>query len=125
MLRFWRSGTSLGERGERLAARTLRRNGYSILERNAHLGRYEIDIIAREEDTVVFVEVKTRRADDVVQPEENVGHEKQRHIIRASEVYRARLVEDETYYRFDVVSVVMPELGKPRVTIFRDAFQEA
>ena len=71
MIRWFRRLT-LGQRGERFAARQLRRWGYRVLERNVRLGRYEIDIIAREGNTIAFVEVKTRRSADVASPEVNV-----------------------------------------------------
>lgn len=119
----WRKGKPLGQQGEDLAAKTLKRSGYTILERNAHLGRYEIDIIAREGDTVAFVEVKTRRQDDIASPEANITSTKQLHLSRAAKIYMSRMDDAETYYRFDVMSVLIPEQGKPSVTIFRDAFR--
>ena len=119
----WRKAKPLGQQGEDLAAKTLKRDGYTILERNAHLGRYEIDIIAREGDTIAFVEVKTRRNDDIASPEANVTSKKQLHLSRAAKIYMSRIDDAETYYRFDVMSVLIPEQGRPSVTIFRDAFQ--
>lgn len=119
----WRKAKPLGQQGEDLAARALKRAGYTLLERNAHLGRYEIDIIAREGDTVAFVEVKTRRLDDIASPEANVTSAKQLHLSRAAKIYISRMDDAETYYRFDVMSVLIPEEGKPSVTIFRDAFR--
>ena len=113
----------LGPAGEDLAAKALRRAGYTILERNARLGKYEIDIIARDGDTTAFVEVKTRRDDSVVPPEDCVGGMKRKHIRKAARLYISRHDEPEMYYRFDVVSVVTPESGKPVVTIHRDAFR--
>jgi len=111
-------------RGEDLAARHLRRNGYKILERNARFGRYEIDIIAQERDTIVFVEVKTRQDDGMAAPEESVDWTKRRHIRAAARGYISRRNDPGMYYRFDVVSVLLPEGGKPLVTLFRDAFHD-
>jgi putative endonuclease len=119
---FWRRKASFGQRGEDLAARHLRRNGYRILERNVRLAGCEIDIIAREGDTVAFVEVKTRRSDDHTAPEDSVGATKQRHIQRAAELYCKHHPEPGTYYRFDVVSVLLPDEGKPTITLLRNAF---
>lgn len=113
----------LGAAGEDLAARALRRAGYKILERNARLGKFEIDIIARDGDTTAFVEVKTRRDDSVVTPQDCVGGVKQRHIRKAARLYISRHDDPEMYYRFDIVSIVAPESGKPSVTIHRDAFR--
>lgn len=119
----WRN-RSLAQRGEDAAARYLRRAGYRILDRNVRLGDYEIDIIAREGDTIAFVEVKTRRRDEHVQPEESVGAVKCRHIRRAAHIYIDRRNDPETYYRFDIVSVLLPERGRPAVTLYRNAFPD-
>lgn len=121
---FRRTPLPIGVQGERLATKKLRRSGYKILERNIHLGRYEIDIIAQKGDTVVFVEVKTRRTADVAAPEDNVTADKQRRIIAAARAYIDRRNDPELYYRFDVASVLIPESGKPKITIYRDAFRE-
>ncbi|NUM53382.1 MAG: YraN family protein [Candidatus Hydrogenedentes bacterium] len=123
--RFWRrrAPKPLGQRGEDLAAKHLRRAGYRILERNAKLGKFEIDIIAREGDTIAFVEVKTRRSNSFLEPEANVTPTKQQHIRRAAAIYISRHNDPETYYRYDIVSVVLPDDGNPHVTILRDAFR--
>lgn len=121
---FRRTPLPIGVQGERLATKKLRRSGYKILERNIHLGRYEIDIIAQKGDTVAFVEVKTRRTAEVAAPEENVTPEKQRRIIAAARAYIDRRNDPELYYRFDVASVLIPESGKPDITIYCDAFKE-
>lgn len=114
----------LGYRGEDEAARYLRRSGYRILDRNVRLGRNEIDIIAQEGDTVAFVEVKTRVTDQFADPEVNVDAAKRRRIRRAARIYMARRNDPEVYYRFDIVSVLLPNEGTPRVTLIRDAFRE-
>ena len=119
---FRRKPVPLGTRGERLAAKALRRAGFKILARNARLGRYEIDLIAREGDTTAFVEVKTRRTGEPVRPEDNVGPAKRRHIQTAARIYADRENDPEMYYRFDIVAVVLPEHGKPQIEILRDAF---
>ena len=113
-----------GVRGEALAAKALRRAGYKILARNARIGRYEIDIIAQEGDTIAFVEVKTRRDDSIADPDANVTHTKRQHIRRAARRYIAARNDPTLYYRFDVVAVLLPEEGKPKVTIYRDAFPD-
>ncbi|HRI87233.1 MAG TPA: YraN family protein [Candidatus Hydrogenedentes bacterium] len=126
MIFFWRrrSPEPLGRQGESLAAKHLKRAGYRILARNAVFGKYEIDIIAREGDTIAFVEVKTRRSNAFLEPEVNVTRTKQQHIRKAAAAYRHQNPSRTTYYRFDIVSIVMPETGAPQVTIFRNAFQD-
>ncbi len=123
MIRFRRKPIPLWKQGENLAVKTLKRSGYTILDRNVHLGRYEIDVIARDGDTVAFIEVKTRRSEDVANPEDNVNAKKRRHIVRAARMYMSREEDESVYYRFDVVSVVLPQKGKPEVTVYRDAFR--
>lgn len=117
--------TPLGQRGEDLAARHLKRSGYRILDRNVRLGRYEIDIIAREGDTVAFVEVKTRVSDAIADPEVNVTPDKQRRIRHAAHRYMDAQDDPTCYYRFDIVSVLIPEHGPPTVTLYRDAFPDS
>lgn len=120
----WRRPRTFGQRGEDLAARFLKRNGYRILGRNATLGRYEIDIIAEKGDTVAFVEVKTRRSAEAVAPEENVGYEKRRHIRRAAHQYIDERDDPNLYYRFDIIAVLIPEQGNPEIRHIPDAFDD-
>ncbi len=81
-----------GLRGERVAARYLRKNGYDILERNLHLSHQEIDIIAQNKQFIVFVEVKTRilapdKADRYTVPSGAVTRQKQEFLLRAARRY--------------------------------------
>jgi len=122
-VKWFRRAQPLGQRGEGIAAKALKRSGYTILDRNVQLGRYEVDIIAQEGDTIAFVEVKTRRDDQYALPEDNITHKKQQHLIRAAQRYIAQDADPSRYYRFDVAAVLMPLKGKPTVTIHRDAFQ--
>ncbi|MFO7975523.1 MAG: YraN family protein [Candidatus Hydrogenedentota bacterium] len=120
----WLRSRTFGQRGEDLAARFLRRHGYKILGRNVSFGRYELDIIAQKGDTVAFVEVKTRRNSEMVDPEENVGYEKQRRIRRAAYQYIDARDDPNLYYRFDIIAVVIPEAGKPDIRHIPDAFAD-
>lgn len=120
----FRQRRSVGQQGEKLAVAHLRRHGFKIIGRNVHLGRYEIDIIAQEGDTVAFVEVKTRRGDVFVPPEENVTRKKRHHIRRAARAFIAEQDDPSLYYRFDVITVVLPESGQPSLTHYRDAFSD-
>lgn len=115
----------LGQRGEDLAVRHLKRAGYRVLDRNVYLGRYEIDIIAREGDTIAFIEVKSRVSDSFADPEANVTPDKQRRIRHAAHRYMDAHDDPTVYYRFDIVSVLIPEDGPPTVTLFRDAFPDS
>ena len=117
-----RTVKTLGQRGEDAAARYLKRQGYRILERNRYLGRNEIDIIAQEGDTIAFVEVRTRKYLDGVPPEDSVGPAKQRQLRRAAKRYIDLYGDESLYYRFDIVSVILPDTGKPAIVLYRDAF---
>jgi putative endonuclease len=110
----------LGDRGERLAGRHLRRSGMRTIVRNYRTPQGEVDLICRDGDTVVFVEVKTRRRGE---PAEAVTPEKQRRITLAALHFlkRHRLLEHSG--RFDVVTVVWPDAGtEPVIEHIRDAF---
>jgi len=113
-----------GVLGEKLARRFLRRNGYKILHRNFK-GRSggEIDVVCRDRDTLVFVEVKTRTREDFGRPIEAVDRQKQKRISRGALVWLRMLDNPEILFRFDVVEVVFVENSKPRLEIVRNAFQ--
>jgi len=94
-----------GRRGEDLATAFLLSKGYGILERNWKSGRKEVDIIAQDGTDVVFVEVKTRTAEDVLSALDAVDRRKQSHIIAAAEAY-IQTMRLNLSPRFDIVTVV-------------------
>ena len=111
----------LGDRGEREAARWLRRQGFRILVRGYRTPRGEIDLIARDGDTLVFIEVKTRRQGE---PAEAVTLEKQRRLSLAALQFlkHHRLLDERS--RFDVVALVWPDAQRaPTVEHIRNAFE--
>src|SRR3984893_19259040 len=115
---FRRSSEHLrrGARGEKLACRFLRRHGYKILYRNFKGRRGgEIDIVCRDHDTLVFVEVKTRTSEDFGRPLEAVDRQKQRQISRGGLAWLRMLDNPEILFRFDVVEVIITEDAKPRL----------
>jgi putative endonuclease len=126
-LGWWRGWTrplSLGERGERAAAKFLRRIGYKIISRGG--GRGELDVVAVDGRTLVFVEVKTRRGDDAGSPQAAVDLEKQRRITRAAARFLKRHELLDHSARFDVVAVTWPaEARRPTIEHFRAAFSAA
>ena len=113
---------SLGARGERIAARTLKRGGYRILARNFTCPAGELDLIALDGDTVVFVEVKTRTSDQSADPEANVHYHKKRQLARTAKYYLAMTGAADRPCRFDVVAVVLAPRHKPVIEHFIDAF---
>jgi putative endonuclease len=124
----WRSSAHSGHlrrgaRGEKLACRFLKRSGYKILLRNFR-GRSggEIDVVCRDNDTLVFVEVKTRAREDFGRPFEAVDREKQKRISRGALAWLRMLDNPEILFRFDVVEVIIADDGKPRVELIKNAF---
>src|SRR2546423_13667005 len=114
----------LGVRGEKLAGRFLRRNGFKILYRNFR-GRHggEIDLVCRERDTLVFVEVKTRTREDFGRPLEADKPQKKRRISLGGLAWLRLLGDPDILFRFDVVEVILAENAKPKIELIRDAFQ--
>jgi putative endonuclease len=112
----------LGAEGERAAEGLLRREGYRVLARNYRCPLGEIDLVALDGRTVVFVEVKTRTDESFGDPLEAVGARKQRQIARVAEYYLSahRLAEREA--RFDVVGVRF-ENGQLACELVKDAFE--
>lgn len=96
---------ALGIRGEEVAVAHLLGKGYSIRERNWRCGHKEVDIIASTPTELVFVEVKTRRNEEVSTALAAVDAQKRRHIIRAADVY-VRMHQLDMPVRFDIITLV-------------------
>lgn len=116
--------TVLGEKGEALAVGFLKAKGYKILERNFRGATGEIDIIARESQTLVFVEVKTRDSVGFGTAKWAVDRKKQRKVSMAALEYLNRREWGDRPARFDVVTVDFSPAG-PQVELFRNAFDLA
>ena len=125
----------LGRRGEELAARFLEAKGYRLVAANftAPVGRNrrgalvnaEIDLIAYDGETLVFIEVKTRRSDEFANPEAAVNLRKQRQIIRAARVYRQFFGVRETLFRYDVIGIVIPHNQLPKIELLPGFWTES
>lgn len=96
----------LGSAGEKIAEKLLKKEGYRILERNYRCRYGEIDIIALDGDTIVFVEVKTRRNTAFGVPQQSVNPRKQRHMTLAATWYLTENRLNNRSARFDVVSII-------------------
>lgn len=94
----------LGKRGEEIACRYLQEKGYAILETNFRFGRGEIDVIAKQQETIVFVEVKTRSSNKYGYPEESVTESKKEKLKETAMEY---LIKNDLQneIRFDVVTI--------------------
>lgn len=112
-----------GAHGEKLAAKFLRKRGYKILYRNFR-GRTggEIDIVARDGDTLVFVEVKTRRSEEFGRPFETIRPDQQRRIARGGLAWLRLLDDPEIFFRFDVVEVLIAGDAEPKLELIQNAF---
>ncbi len=112
-----------GALGEKLACRLLKKNGYKVLYRNFR-GRSggEIDIVCRDRDTLVFVEVKTRGSEEFGRPFDAITSDQKRRISRGALAWLRMLDHPDILFRFDVVEVVMTANQEPRVDLIRNAF---
>jgi len=110
--------------GEKVAASMLKKNGYKILGTRIKIGRRdELDIVARMENTLVFIEVKTRRNENYARPLSAVTRNKQRILSRAAARYLSRLNPRPPSFRFDVVEVIGEEGDKtPTIRHIEKAF---
>jgi putative endonuclease len=113
----------LGRKGEDAAARYLKKLGYTIVARGHkdHIG--ELDLIAVDGRTVVFIEVKTRTSHDAGHPADAVDLAKQQRLTRLALSYMKRHDLLECRARFDVVAVTWPDEGRPTIEHFPDAFE--
>ncbi len=112
-----------GKKGEEIAVSFLKQHGYSILEKNWRSGSAEIDIIAKKDDFIIVIEVKTRRTDYFGEPEEFVTKAKQKQLVKAADSYVLKnKLENEV--RFDIISVLFK--GKDHaIHHIEDAFYPA
>ena len=114
---------ALGRRGEDLAAEHLAGLGFEILGRNVRTRYGELDIVAREGQTLVFVEVRSRRNDRLGSPEESVDARKQAKLVALAEAYLATLPEPPSACRIDVVVLEIRAGAVQRLELIRDAVE--
>ncbi|MBL7222200.1 MAG: YraN family protein [Phycisphaerae bacterium] len=126
----FRPEKTLGQHGEHLAARTLKRKGMKLLATNYRCPSGEIDIIALDpttrresgRETIVFVEVKTRSDDSYNTPESAVNASKRRRIRKAARYYLSRHPTEQYSIRYDIVAIVSPPDAKPQIKHIAAAF---
>ena len=108
--------TRLGNRGEDIARRHLLGLGWHILETNYRSKWGEVDIVAREGDQLVFVEVRTRQSDDKFGgPKESVTHKKKERLQATAETYIQELDQPPAGWRIDLIAVVLTRGEPPQV----------
>lgn len=113
----------LGMIGEKLAALHLKEIGYRIKERNFRVRFGEIDIVAIDQDVLVFVEVKTRSGVSYGTPAEAVTYRKQQQISKAALVYIDQHNLHNCDARFDVLSVMIKSKNNPEFDLIKNAFE--
>ncbi|GJQ53413.1 MAG: UPF0102 protein [Anaerolineaceae bacterium] len=109
----------IGKWGEEVAAEYLVERGYEIVARNARTPYGEIDIIAKQNGIVIFVEVKTRTSNKMGLPEESITTRKRQHMVSAAEHYAAEHEIDD--WQIDVISIEGKPGSTPRITYFENA----
>lgn len=116
---------ALGIKGEQVAVKFLKKQGYTILQRNYRCNRGEIDVICYDHGTIAFVEVKTRHSTEYGPPELSVTGAKKKQITKAASHYAARKKLEGIDLRYDVVSIYYaPQKKHPEVTLFKNAFSQ-
>jgi putative endonuclease len=112
---------ALGRKGEKLAARHLRRQKYKVLYRNFHgSSGGEIDLVCRHGDALVFVEVKTRSSEDFGRPFDAVDSKKRGRIVKGAMTWLRMLDMPDITFRFDVVEVLVSH--PPEIRVIENAF---
>lgn len=113
----------IGDLGERIACAYLKSQGWKVLYRNYRGPKGgEVDVVARDNDTLVFVEVKTRTVRGYGRPLDAVDYKKQELIERGANSWLQLLGRRDLPWRFDVVEIILTEGGAPDVTLVQDAF---
>jgi putative endonuclease len=113
---------AVGRYGERVAVGYLTAIGMQLIERNWRCSAGEIDAVLRDDETIVFVEVKTRRTTSFGTPADAVGHTKQARLRRLAAIWLAQSEEHPPDIRFDLVSVMPKTAGAAEVEHVRGAF---
>lgn len=112
----------IGKEGEEIAVNFLKLKGFEILERNYHFGHGEIDIVAKDKNDLVFVEVKTRINLELGEPEYAVNQKKINQIKKMAELYLFDKEIEEVSCRFDVIAVLLNDKKNPKITHYENAF---
>jgi putative endonuclease len=115
------SKITTGKEGEKIAAAFLKKNGYRICEINFRCVLGEIDIIAKEKDELVFIEVKTRKSAELGYPEQAVGTRKQKKMSQLALWYLQKKNITGADARFDVVAITMLPSGN-EIKLIKNAF---
>lgn len=114
--------SSTGKKGEELACRFITEKGFRIIERNFRFHKGEIDIIAKDNETLVFIEVKYRQNLEYGTPEEAITREKIRQLRNLAKAYLFERKISNVACRFDVIAILEVNKGKPSINHYFNAF---
>ena len=112
----------LGEKGEKIAEKFLKKNGFKIIEKNYKNKYGEIDIIAMDGDYLVFIEVKTKSCADFSEPETWVDFKKQNQLIKLANFYLSEKDITDVNCRFDVIGITLGKDNKEKIVHIENAF---
>lgn len=116
---------SLGRRGEEIAAAYLLRNGYAIIARNWRCPVGELDIVARDGECLILVEVRTRCGEGYGTPEESITPRKQAKLVEVAETYLQATAQENVVWRIDVIAIQLGARGQDlRLNHIRNAVEE-
>ncbi len=113
-----------GKKSEAIAVKHLKKQKYKILEENYRTRLGEIDIIAKDGDTIAFIEVKSRRSDHFGHPKGAITPQKQRKITMVALQYLKATGQSNARARFDVISISLLQ-NKPEIELLKNAFETA
>jgi putative endonuclease len=116
-----REKKELGKKGEEVALRFLKEKGYRIIEKNYVCKMGEMDIIAKEKDTLTFIEVKTRTSTEFGPPQLAITPSKQRQLSKVALSYLNKKQLKDVKARFDVVAILLGKKGE-EIELIKDAF---
>lgn len=112
----------IGKEGENIAAKYLAEKGFEIIKRNYQYGHGEIDIVAKDKEFLVFIEVKTRLNLEYGEPEYAINTKKIKQIKKMAELYLFDKEIEEANCRFDVVAILLNDVSNPQITHYENAF---
>lgn len=116
------TGKKFGHEGEQIARDYLKAKGYEIVAVNWRKSRFEIDIVARKDEVLAFVEVKTSERDTLGPPQLRVNRAKQRKLAEAASEYIAEISSIPESLRFDVIGILWRKDRDPEITHIESAF---
>ncbi len=125
MQNYQKNSRKTGDVGEQAAAELLERNGYTILDRNYTVRGGEIDIIARKDETVAFVEVKTRKPSPLSEGEQAITPAKKQRLIATAERYYNEVLKCRGNCRFDVCVVTVSDRQVKHLRYYVNAFDSS